>query len=302
MLDISLIKLLRDMLRIRRVEERVGTLAAQGEIYCPTHLYIGEEAVAVGISVNLKQQDRVFSTYRGHGHYLAKGGNLTKFFAELFGKESGCTKGRGGSMHLVDPDVNFMGTSALVAGCLPIAVGTAFAAKLRGEDYVTVVFFGDGAVEEGAFHESLNFASLHCLPIVFVCENNFYAVNSPITARQPINAPIVERARGYGMSAACVDGNDCLAIKNVAAELLADARGGRGPALIEAKTFRWSVHVEHYAETAVREKVLPWWRERCPIKKILAEMTSKNISVALSEIESEISTEIAVAEKIAREE
>lgn len=301
MLDDLRKKLCQKMLRIRRIEEKIGNLAAIGEIHCPTHLCIGEEAIAVGICANLEPRDYVFSTYRGHGHYLAKGGDLKKLFAELFGKEAGCAKGHGGSMHLVEPAVNFLGTSALVGGCLPIATGTALASKLRGEDRVTVVFFGDGAVEEGAFHESLNFASLHKLPIIFVCENNLYAVNSPIAARQPVNAPIVGRARGYGIVSALIDGNDCMAVREISAELIAHARSGNGPALIEAQTFRWSVHVEHYSEIAARKAMLPHWQDKCPIKKILETLNADEVLAAVSVMEKEIVAEIADAEKFAKE-
>jgi len=253
------------MLRIRKIEEKIDELNETGRIKCPTHLYIGQEAVAVGVGHNLLQKDYVFSTYRGHGHYLAKGGSLKKMMAEILGSEEGCCMGRGGSMHIVDPNVNFMGTSALVGGCLPMAVGTAWASQMKNKKRVTVVFFGDGAVEEGIFHESMNFASLKKLPVIFVCENNFYAVNSPIEARQPLGADIYKRAEGYGMKGYLVDGNNVLDVNKCAKEAISEARSGNGPSLLEARTFRWCVHVQHYNETLKRKEELVRWQKRCPI-------------------------------------
>ncbi|HCI04389.1 TPA: dehydrogenase [Patescibacteria group bacterium] len=256
------------MIRIRKVEEKIDELNEAEKVKCPTHLCVGQEAIAVGVGHNLLQKDYVFSTYRGHGHYLAKGGDLKKMMAEILGSEKGCCKGRGGSMHIVDPDVNFMGTSALVGGCLPAAVGTAWASQMKNEKRVTAVFFGDGAVEEGIFHESMNFASLKKLPIIFVCENNFYAVNSPIEARQPLGADIYKRAEGYRMKGYLVDGNNVLDVNKIAKELIDNARNGDGPSLLEARTFRWCVHVQHYNETLKRKEELINWQKRCPIKNL----------------------------------
>ena len=276
------------MLQIRKVEEKIDELNEAGKVKCPTHLYIGQEAVAVGVEHNLLQKDYVFSTYRGHGHYLAKRGNLKKMMAEIIGSEKGCCMGRGGSMHIVDPDVNFMGTSALVGGCLPAAVGTAWASQMKNEKRVTAVFFGDGAVEEGIFHESMNFASLKKLPIIFVCENNFYAVNSPIEARQPLGADIYKRAEGYGMKGYLVDGNNVLDVNKCAKEAISEARNGKGPSLLEARTFRWCVHVQHYNETLKRKEELIHWQKRCPIinlriSSLEIEKMSQKINLEIEE-------------------
>src|SRR3989338_3416846 len=276
------------MLQIRKVEEKIDELNEAGKVKCPTHLYIGQEAVAVGVGHNLLQKDYVFSTYRGHGHYLAKRGNLKKMMAEIIGSEKGCCVGRGGSMHIVDPSVNFMGTSALVGGCLPMAVGTAWASQMKNEKRVTVVFFGDGAVEEGVFHESMNFASLKKLPVIFVCENNFYAVNSPIEARQPLGADIYKRAEGYGMKGYLVDGNNVLDVNKCAKEAISEARNGKGPSLLEARTFRWCVHVQHYNETLKRKEELIHWHKRCPIinlriSSLEIEKMSQKINLEIEE-------------------
>jgi len=276
------------MLQIRKVEEKIDELNEAGKVKCPTHLYIGQEAVAVGVEHNLLQKDYVFSTYRGHGHYLAKRGNLKKMMAEIIGSEKGCCMGRGGSMHIVDPSVNFMGTSALVGGCLPMAVGTAWASQMKNEKRVTVVFFGDGAVEEGVFHESMNFASLKKLPVIFVCENNFYAVNSPIEARQPLGADIYKRAEGYGMKGYLVDGNNVLDVNKCAKEAISEARNGKGPSLLEARTFRWCVHVQHYNETLKRKEELIHWQKRCPIinlriSSLEIEKMSQKINLEIEE-------------------
>ena len=276
------------MLRIRKVEEKIDELNEAGRVKCPTHLYIGQEAVAVGVGHNLLQKDYVFSTYRGHGHYLAKGGSLKKMMAEILGSEEGCCMGRGGSMHIVDPNVNFMGTSALVGGCLPMAVGTAWASQMKNKKRVTVVFFGDGAVEEGIFHESMNFASLKKLPVIFVCENNFYAVNSPIEARQPLGVDIYKRAEGYGMKGYLVDGNNVLDVNKRAKEAISEARSGNGPSLLEARTFRWCVHVQHYNETLKRKEELVRWQKRCPITNLRVfpleiEKMSQKINLEIEE-------------------
>ena len=175
--------LYENMLRIRLFEERVAELLAnEAEIKCPTHLYIGQEAVAVGVCANLRNDDYVFSTHRSHGHYLAKGGDLKALMAELYGKATGCSKGRGGSMHLASPDVGLPGSSAIVAGTIPIAVGVAMSFKMQKKDTISIAFFGDGATNEGAFYESLNFASLKKLPVIFACENNLFSTHMPISS------------------------------------------------------------------------------------------------------------------------
>ena len=233
----------RSLLRIRRVEEEVARIYHTDKIKSPVHLSIGQEAVAVGVCEALEPDDVVFGTYRGHALYLAKGGDLNKMVAELYGKVTGCARGKGGSMHLVDVEHGVMGMSAVVATTIPQAVGYAYALKLRHSSSIVVSFFGDGAIDEGAFHESMNFASLKKLPIVFVCENNLYAIHSHQRDRQPADN-ICERARAYGVPAERIESNDLIEINRSAAEAAAQVRAGdSSPRFLECMTYRWKQHV-----------------------------------------------------------
>ena len=258
------------MLRIRKLEERVAELVSQKEIICPCHLYIGEEAVATGVCSALRKDDYVFSTHRSHGHYIAKGGDIKAMMAELYGKETGCSKGRGGSMHLASPDVGLPGSSAIVAGTIPLAVGTALAFSLQKRDNVSVAFFGDGAANEGTFYESLNFASLKKLPVIFVCENNFYSTHMPIAACLA-DTDIYKKAEAFNIPGVRVDGNNIVEIFKVAKKAVEDARSGKGPALIECMTYRWRGHVgpSYDLDKGLRSKEeLDYWMNRCPIKAL----------------------------------
>jgi len=230
------------MRRIRRAEETIVALYPEQEIRCPTHLSIGQEAAAAGVCQALRPTDTAVSTHRCHAHYLAKGGDLRGMFAELYGKATGCCGGKGGSMHLTAPEVGMLGASAIVAGSVPLAVGSALAASLRGIDEVAVAFFGDAAMEQGVTHESLAFAALRRLPVLFVCENNLYATNSPLTARQ-VAKDIAPRGAAHGVPGVIVDGNDVVAVYKAALAAVARARRGKGPTLIEIKTYRWREHV-----------------------------------------------------------
>ncbi|SRR5258708_1737303 len=204
-------KFYRELYRIRRVEEEVARIYPTDKVKSPVHLSIGQEAVSVGVCQALQRSDIVFGTYRSHALYLAKGGDLKKMIAELYGKATGCAKGKGGSMHLVDVEAGVMGASAVVGTSIPHAVGYAYAVKLRSQNIAVVDFFGDGAVDEGVFHESMNFAALKKLPVIFICENNQYAIHAHERTRHPLNN-IVERARTYGMPAERIEGNDTLTI------------------------------------------------------------------------------------------
>lgn len=237
-----LMELYCSMLRIRLFEERVAELYPEKQMKTPVHLCLGQEAVAAGVCSHLAREDYLFGTHRSHGHCIAKGMALETIAAELYGKETGCCGGRGGSMHLADPERGIPGTSAIVGGSIPLAVGAALSARMQGNGRIAVAFFGDGASEEGVFHESLNFAALHRLPVLFVCENNFYATNSPLSARQSA-AGIAAKGAGYGVAAHVVDGNDALAVYNVAGEAAERARSGGGPTLLECRTWRWRGHV-----------------------------------------------------------
>ncbi len=242
--------LYRRMLLLRLAEEKVAALYPQQEMRSPVHLYIGQEAVAAGVCANLKTTDYALGSHRSHGSYLAQGGSLKAMFAELYGRRDGCAAGRGGSMHMVDESVGFLGTSALVGGTIPMAVGAAWSARLRGTDAVAACFFGDAAVEEGVFTESLNLAALHRLPVLFVCENNLYATCTPLAPRQPAAAAeIRRRGEPFGIPGVRVDGNDVLAVHEAAATAVARARKGEGPTLLECMTYRWKGHVGPDADT-----------------------------------------------------
>ena len=223
--------LLYRMLLIRTVQLRIESLYHLDEMKTPVHLCIGQEAIAAGVCVALTQNDYVFSNHRGHGHYLAKGGDLRAMIAELYCRETGCSKGRGGSMHLVDLSVGLMGSSSIVAGGISLAVGAALCSSLKRESKVSVAFFGDGASDEGVLYESINFAVLRKLPVLFVCENNFYAVCSPMANRQK-ESTIFQRFAGLGLPSKLIDGTDVLAVYQAVEEFAKDARSGKGPAFI----------------------------------------------------------------------
>lgn len=259
------------MLRIRRFEERVADLLADpSEIICPVHLYIGEEAVAAGVCANLRKDDYVFSTHRSHGHYIAKGGDIKTLMAELYGKATGCSKGRGGSMHLASPDIGFPGSSAIVAGTVPLAVGAALASAIKGKDTVSVAFFGDGAVNEGVWYESLNFSSLRKLPVVFICENNLYSTHMPISACLA-DTNIYKKAEAFCMPGIRVDGNNVIEVYQTTKKAVERARCGEGPTLIECMTYRWRGHVgsSDDLEKGLRSKEeLNYWMNRCPVEAL----------------------------------
>lgn len=258
------------MLRIRRFEERVAELLVEGHIKCPTHLYIGQEAIAVGVCAALKKSDYVWGTHRSHGHYLAKGGDMKLMMAELFCKATGCSRGMGGSMHLFAREVGILGTVPMVSATIPIAVGAALSSRMSGNGKVSVAFFGDGAVEEGSFHESMNFASLKKLPVVFVCENNLYASHLPLEARQP-RGSIYEFGEAHSMPGFNIDGNDVTEVYEVAKDAIGRARAGEGPSLIECRTYRWRGHVGPNWDLDVgpkRRSEIEEWQAKCPIKAL----------------------------------
>ena len=234
-------KLFFEMLRIRRVEEYLAVRYSEQEMRCPMHLCIGQEAIAVGVSAALNRSDKVFSNHRAHGHYLAKGGRLQAMVAEMYGRSTGCCGGRGGSMHLIDLDVSFMGSTPIVGGTVPLAVGSAWTSKLCQNNDVTVVYFGDGCFEEGVVSESMNFAALHQLPVLFVCENNDFSVYTRRKDRQPDQA-IFKIAQAHGITSACGDGNNVLLVYEMAAKAIESMREGKGPQFLEFFTYRWREH------------------------------------------------------------
>lgn len=287
--------LYRTMLLIRRVEETISVLHPEQEMRCPIHLSIGQEAPAAGLGAHLKATDYLWSTHRCHAHYLAKGGSVEALFAELYGKATGCAGGRAGSMHLVSTEAGMMGASAVVGSSIPLAVGAALAAKMRGEDKIAVACFGDAATETGVFHESMSFASLHSLPIIFFCENNLYSVMTRIDARQ-VADDISARAAAYHMPGVRVDGNDVLAVYRAVEEAASRARGGAGPTLIECRTYRWREHCgpnfDYGMGTRTREE-LAQWMAHCPLRRMESALDAHGIdAVSRAEMREEIDRNI----------
>lgn len=262
----ALASLHRVMLTIRRTEEQLVKLYAAGKIYGGVHTYIGEEAVAAGVAAHLGPADTVFGTHRGHGHALAKGMSPRELIAELLGRATGCAGGRGGSMHLFKPEIGFMGSSGIVGAGIPLAAGSAYAARLLANGRVSVAFFGDGATNNGAFHEGINMAAAWDLPVVFVCENNLYATEVPLAAVTKNPHP-ASRAAAYGLPGVDVDGNDVVAVHRAAGEAVARAREGRGPTLLECRTYRIRAHAEGMREGGYRTpEEIAAWKERDPIR------------------------------------
>ncbi|MDR3641664.1 MAG: thiamine pyrophosphate-dependent dehydrogenase E1 component subunit alpha [Humidesulfovibrio sp.] len=279
---IPLDELLDAMTLLRRFEEKIVEVYPQQEMKTPVHLYIGQEAIAAGVCAHLAPTDYLVTTHRSHAHCLAKGAEPERLYAEFYGRVTGCCKGMGGSMHPAFPELGITGTSAIVGGGIPHGVGTALASKLRGDGRVSAVFFGDGASEEGTFHESLNFAALKSLPVLFICENNGYATVSPLAARQP-DADVAHRAAGYGIFTEQVDGNDVAAVYESAKRALAHIRRGKGPAFIEAKTYRWKGHVgpeEDWTRGGRPKAELDEWKKRCPIELLLTQLEKSGLDRA----------------------
>jgi 2-oxoisovalerate dehydrogenase E1 component len=257
--------LYRQMLVIRRCEEQLARSHQAGMIMGACHTYVGEEAIATGVCAHLRRDDAVFSTHRGHGHALAKGVPPRELIAELFGKSTGCSQGRGGSMHLFSPEVGMMGTSGIVGPCILQATGAGYSYMLLKTDQVGVAFFGDGAVSNGAFHEGLNLASIFKLPTVFICENNMYATEVPFEYAAG-DIDVARKAASYGLPGVAVDGNDVTAVYEAAGEAIARARQGSGPSLIECKTYRTRPHSEGMRDTGYRtQEEIDSWKKRDPI-------------------------------------
>lgn len=292
------------MQRIRIFEEAVADLVESGEVKTPCHLYIGQEAVATGVCAALRRDDYIFGNHRSHGHYLAKGGEMRAMMAEIFGKHTGCSRGRGGSMHLIAPEVGLLGTVPLVSGTIPLAVGAALASRLGGADRISVAFFGDGALEEGTAHESLNLAAHRRLPVIFVCENNFYASHLSLLERRALDN-IPDTATAHGIAGPRVDGNDVIAVYEAAAQAVARARAEDGPTLIECRTYRWRGHVgaSWDMDVGVRRKdELGEWLKKDPIARARERLIAAGPPPEEFErIHKEIKTEVEEAVQYARE-
>lgn len=299
----ELIRLYRTMLTIRRFEERVSLEFARGNVLGYVHLYIGQEAIATGICNNLRIDDRIVSSHRGHGHSIAKGADIKRMMAEIYGKKTGYCKGKGGSMHIADFKVGMLGANGIVGAGLPIAVGAGLAAQLEKKEGVAVVFFGDGASQEGEFHESMSLASIWKLPLIFVCENNLYASGTPARYAVPTR-DIYKKAESYGMPGVVVDGNDVVAVNEISRELVVKTRNGAGPVLLECKTYRWHTHFEACPMPDPRPgEELANWQKRCPIASMERRLLDYGVLSEndLADINTSIIEKIEQAVKYAEE-
>lgn len=302
--DNSPLGLYRSMLRIRLIEEAIAERYAEQEMRCPVHLSIGQEAVAVGVCAELRRTDKVVSTHRCHAHYLAKGGDLKAMLAEIHGKAAGCCGGRGGSMHLFDDDVGMLLSLPIVASCMPIAVGAALALRQEGTDGVAATFFGDGSIEEGVFHESMNFAALHRLPVLFVLENNLYSCYTGLSDRQP-ERPLADLAKAHAMAAETADGNDLEAVRAATARAVARGRAGEGPTLLVFDTYRWREHCGPNYDNDIgyrTEAEFQGWKDGCPVERTAAALRAAGLLDGALEaaLRRDIGVEVAEAFDFAR--
>ncbi len=299
----QLVELLRKMVTIRLFEEKIIDLYARGLVPGLAHLYVGEEAIATGVCANLLKNDYITSTHRGHGHVIAKGADLKYMMAELFGKKTGYCKGKGGSMHIADVDIGILGANGIAGGGIPIAVGAGLSPKMRKTDQVTACFFGDGSSNNGTFHEGLNFASVHRLPVVFICENNRYGISVSQKQHQAIQ-DISIRAVAYNMPGITIDGNDVLAVYETSCKAIQRARAGEGPTLVECKTYRWRGHHEGDPNQGKRYRTMEEvkeWMEKCPIRRFEEKLVSEKVLTKMKakkiweEVEKEIEEAVAFA-------
>jgi TPP-dependent pyruvate/acetoin dehydrogenase alpha subunit len=294
MIDLSLsLELFREMLRIRLIEEVIAHRYHEQNMRCPVHLSIGQEGIAVGVCKAIRPTDYLVSNHRAHAHYLAKGGNLRAMIAEIYGKSTGCCLGRGGSMHLVDLSVSMLGSTPIVGGSIPIGVGLAFATQMKRESHVTVIFLGEGATEEGVFTECLNFAALKKLPVLFVCENNFYSVYSPLHVRQPLERDRTLIARDYGLMAQKGDGNDVEEVYEMTRGAVQSIRAGEGPYFLEFDTYRHREHCGPNFDNHIgyrEEDEFMLWEKKCPL-----QLQAKRIPLDVEELKGPILEEIREA-------
>ena len=290
------LSLLKEMIRIRRFEEKSAELYSAGKIRGFLHLYIGEEAIAVGTMPLLRPEDNVVATYREHGHALARGISAKSIMAEMFGKQEGCSRGRGGSMHLFDASKRFFGGNGIVAGGIPLAVGLALAAKMQKQNVVTACYFGDGAVAEGEFHESLNLAALWRLPVLFICENNFYAMGTPLKEHQS-QTDLSLKARSYNLPSVKVDGMDVLKVRVATEDAVTHIREGKGPYFIEFETYRFRAHSMYDPDLYRDKSEVEEWKKRDPIATFATQLkTNQTLSEDdIQQIESQTTTELTEA-------
>ena len=297
------LEMLRSMQTIRRFEERASDDYQAGAIYGVVHCYIGEEAVAVGVCSALNKDDQIISTHRGHGHCLAKGADLNRMMAELYGRQTGYCKGKGGSMHIADFSIGMLGANGIVAGGIPIVTGAGLAAQLEGKGRVAVSFFGDGASNAGPFHESINIAATWKLPMLYVCENNLYSAGT-IAAETLALSDVAARAAGYGIPGVVIDGNDVMAVYEAAEAAVNRARAGQGPTLIECKTYRWRGHTERPGQADPRpQEEVEAWRQRDPINRFATSLMEHGLLTeeAWQKMDAEILAAIEDAVKFSEE-
>lgn len=292
----------RRMLRIRHFEDKAEAIHAAGEIPGALHTYAGQEASGVGACIALRNDDYMVGTHRSHGHPIAKGAKLRPLMAELLGKVTGICKGKGGSMHLSDFSVGSLGETSIVGSGIPVAAGAALGSKLQGNDRVALCFFGDGATNEGAFHEGMNLAAVWKLPAIFVCENNGYAVSTPVSVAVPVK-DIAERAKAYAMPAIIVDGQDVDAVEAAVTEAVERARTGGGPTLVETKTYRYADHAVNMGRILLdRGTEVDEWRKRDPLTLYRARLLEAGVTAAiLDAMEQEVADEVADALQFARD-
>jgi len=266
-----------DLLRIRRIEEKIAEKYSERQMRCPTHLCIGQEAIAVGVCNNLSKEDYVLSAHRAHAHYLGKGGDLKSFIAELYGKEPGCSGGRGGSMHLIDMNIGFLGCVPIVGATIPIGVGAAFGAKKQQKENVTVVFLGDAATEEGVFYESLNFAKFSSLPILFVCENNHYSVTTRYEQRRTSTQKITDIVKSFGIEAQVGDGQNCEEVFELTKTLIADMKKTSQPKFLELTTYLCIEHCGPFPDKIKPREELKSWMKRDPLTLYKTSLLEKGV-------------------------
>jgi TPP-dependent pyruvate/acetoin dehydrogenase alpha subunit len=292
--------LFKHMYRIRTVEEEIARRYPQGKMRCPVHLSIGQESIPAIFAKTIHSRDFAVSTHRGHAHYLAKGGDLNAMIAEIYGKATGCAKGKGGSMHLIDLSVNFMGTSAIVGNSIPVGVGLALSAQIKGTDQISCIFLGDGAIEEGVFYESVNFAAVRKLPVLFICENNLYSVYSPLSVRQPQGRSIAKMVEAMGIQVGVGHGSDILTSQQLMRQAVNKVRAGSGPCFLEFSTYRWREHCGHSFDNDIgyrtQEEFLEW-QAKDPLLLLESNLsqTAPNLSQQVDAIKELINLEIQAA-------
>ena len=300
MTEYLLTNLFRQMYRIRAIEEAIAHHYPEGKMRCPVHLSIGQESIPAVFAQTISSTDFAVSTHRGHAHYLAKGGNLNSMIAEIYGKSTGCAKGKGGSMHLIDLGVNFMGTSAIVGNSIPIGVGLALSAQLKRTNQISCVFLGDGATEEGVFYESVNFAAVRKLPVLFICENNLYSVYSPLSVRQPKGRSIAKMVEAMGLEVAVDDGHNIASSYETMKNAVDRVRATGAPFFLEFTTYRWREHCGHGFDNDIgyrtQEEFLEW-QAKDPLNNLEQQLQKSSVQMASSieKIKSEIDLEVEKA-------